>query len=396
MAISLAGISTEGGLIVTSAEEHWMQQLGIRRIADVRSRNVDWLWQHYSKHFHRKRVIGFQDPKKAQCLADYSIFAGTITIYTPGPTKTSPAIYSDIVKSLTPNNALLGWGTSEFDLVSWTAERATFVNAADWAEDLSALTNIRLAAPFHQRTHSPSPPSVPNTHTVCFVFTDGDNIQWMLNQFATSHNWYGSPHRGQTKIGWTVSPALSELAPSILAYLYANATKTAKGNDYFIAAASGIGYTYPDYFEASKRSEYASLTNSFMHKADLNILNVIGNSMTSQYLQPLISQSSVNAIFYYDFSSYDGENGKMIWIDGKPVISARFRLWVDVNTPTQLAAKLNAQPVNIRDSSAYSLVSVHAWSMTPQSVVECVSHLERHVRVVAPDEFVDLIKKHVR
>jgi hypothetical protein len=42
---------------------------------------------------------------------------------------------------------------------------------------------------------------------------DGDNIQWLLNDFATSPNWYGSKRRGEMNLGWTVSPALSQLAP---------------------------------------------------------------------------------------------------------------------------------------------------------------------------------------
>ncbi len=60
-----------------------------------------------------------------------------------------------------------------------------------------------------------------------------------------STNWYGSPNRGKVDIGWTVSPALSELAPTVLANFYANASNTTQGRDVFIAGASGVGYSYP-------------------------------------------------------------------------------------------------------------------------------------------------------
>ncbi len=33
----------------------------------------------------------------------------------------------------------------------------------------------------------------PETHTVCFLMSDGDNIQWMLNLFAEDNRWFGSP-----------------------------------------------------------------------------------------------------------------------------------------------------------------------------------------------------------
>ena len=46
--------------------------------------------------------------------------------------------------------------------------------------------------------------------------SDGDNIQWLLNWFITDRRWFGSNNRGQTSIGWTISPALSELAPTVM------------------------------------------------------------------------------------------------------------------------------------------------------------------------------------
>jgi hypothetical protein len=39
--------------------------------------------------------------------------------------------------------------------------------------------------------------------------------------------------------GWTVSPALSELAPTVLDYFYQNASNTDTAKDYFVAAPSG-------------------------------------------------------------------------------------------------------------------------------------------------------------
>ena len=43
---------------------------------------------------------------------------------------------------------------------------------------------------------------VNNKHTVCFMMTDGDNIQWALNDLTTNERWYGYPDRGQFAMGW--------------------------------------------------------------------------------------------------------------------------------------------------------------------------------------------------
>lgn len=46
----------------------------------------------------------------------------------------------------------------------------------------------------------------------------------MLNMFALSPNWYGSPQRGQVPVGWTMAPGLSQLAPTVMDAIYRNAT----------------------------------------------------------------------------------------------------------------------------------------------------------------------------
>ena len=169
-----------------------------------------------------------------------------------------------------------------------------FVNAADLAKDLSLFTNVRVSEPIKQHTHSPPPVTKQNYHTVCFLFTDGDNIQWMLNAFATTTNWFASPYRqvsyyplshaltfyccrGMTHIGWTVSPALLELAPSVMEYLYRNAADNHRNaSDFFVAAPSGVGYMYPDSYTPSQLNQYAALTSHYMNRTDLRIVNVIG------------------------------------------------------------------------------------------------------------------------
>ena len=52
----------------------------------------------------------------------------------------------------------------------------------------------------------------------------------------TITSWWGSSDRGQVPIGWTITPALSELAPLLLDYFY----NTATAEDEFVGAASGF------------------------------------------------------------------------------------------------------------------------------------------------------------
>jgi len=272
---------------------------------------------------------------------------------------------------------------------------SVFVNAADWATDLSVFTNFDIDS-FTQRTHTAIPnPPITDVHSVCFLFTDGDNIQWLLNSFAQSQDWFGSLLRGNTNIGWTLSPALSELAPTVMSYLYANASNTDKGKDFFVAGPSGVGYIYPDLYDFQNLNSYSELTSEFMNKSDMRILNVIGDTSNPIFLSPLFTQSNIDAIFFYDYTDYSGLQGNMTWVGDKPIIGGRWNLWEGFETPTSLAAKLNAMPTNITISQGYSLIPVHAWSMNVSAVLECVSQLNSNVQVVTPEVFVGLIRENV-
>jgi hypothetical protein len=263
------------------------------------------------------------------------------------------------------------------------------VHASDWASNLSTYTNFDV--PLSQKNESSDTDIIPNTHTVCFVMTDGDNIQWLTNNFATSTNWYASPNRGKCNIGWTVSPALAELAPTMMKYLYDSAASTPQGTDYFIAGASGLGYYYPDAFK--NLNSAAGLTARMMQKADLHILNIIGDNYNGAYFEPYLNQPNIDAIFYYDYSNYDSLEGLTSCISNKPVITPRFDLWGSFFTPWLISQAINNQASNPNSPDGYSLVDVNVWSMTVDSILSTIAALNSNVRVVSPDAFVKLFKK---
>ncbi len=126
--------------------------------------------------------------------------------------------------------------------------------------------------------------------------TDGDNIQWLLNWFTTDQRWFGSNNRGQVDIGWTISPSLSELAPTVMQKIYRESKNTIEGRDYFIAAPSGLGYIFPEMY--SDLNTYCNLLNDYMLKSDLNIVNIIGNDDSHHTLYPYLIQENIKGIFY--------------------------------------------------------------------------------------------------
>ncbi len=390
IAVSLAGLKS--AIVVVGVDEQTVKGLGFPLLEDATNETYQQFIDNHKDEVN-KNTLCYQDPSKAEYLLDYSVFGKTYFFYDD----ISGSIYSEIFSEMNPNSALLGWGSSEYDLVETASRKSIMVHAADFASDLLALSNFGVET--NQASHNTTPQVIQNVHTVCFVMTDGDNIQWLLNDFSTNTNWYASPDRGKVNLGWTISPAMCELAPTVLKRFYDSEGKAEGGRDCFIAGPSGVGYTYPESYEDI--GSYTSLTAAFMKKADLHIVNIIGNSnppnVPVSSLASYMSQNQIDAAFYYFYSNYSGGNGQITWVDGKPVITGRYNLWSpQFETPQSLAAKLNALATDITSSNGYSLIPVHVWSHTVDDVIQCASLFNKSVRVVAPDEFVALIEKNVK
>jgi len=384
VAISLSGI--QQAIAVTADQQNLMATLQIPELADVREKDEQWLFSNYGDQFSTQ-IINYQKPEKDLFLGDYAIFSQGLHFFAPIQSDLTQRVFS----RMTSGAALLGWGDDEHQTVARASNFSIYVHPADWALNLSTLTNFNV--PLSQKTFSDSLVVVDSVHTVCFVMTDGDNVQWILNDFTTSSKWFGNPNRGKLHLGWTIPPTLSELAPTILNSLYQQAANSKTGRDYFIVGPSGSGYMYPDQFP--ELDSAAVLLNRFMQKSDLNIVNIIGDNPASQFLQPYLKQSNIDAIFYYPYSNYSGLRGKISWINGKPVIGGRYNLWSGFETATTLAWKLNRQSRDIFSAGGYSLIPVHVWSNTVDDVLNCINKLQPHVRVVPPDLFVSLIQKNL-
>ena len=108
-----------------------------------------------------------------------------------------------------------------------------------------------------------------------------------------------------------------------------------------------------------------------------------------------MKQKHVDGLFYYDYSDYSKMKGKMDCYALKPVISSKYNLWGGFETCESLAEKLNDGVKDPYSVEGYTLVAVHAWSNSVDSLLFVRSLLDDGIRVVAPDDFVSLISKNI-
>lgn len=387
-AISVCGFYN--AVAATAADSAILDSLGLPLLYNLTNVGQTWAFDTFQTQYS-KRIASYQDWGKQSYLTDYSIMSGAYTFW--GLSGNFPPDNTTMA-SLLPNSAMIGWGSDEFQSVSVASQHGVMVHASDWANNISTYTNIP-APPLVQKNHSADTIIKPNTHTVCFVMTDGDNVQWLLGDFVSDPGTYGSQHRGRCNLGWTISPALAELAPTAMKYIYDTASTNPTGQDYFIAGPSGMGYFYPE--QCPTLDSATSITGRMMNKAGLSIVNVIGNSFDRIYLQPYLEQSNIDAVFYYPFQDgYQGQGGEALCANGKPILTPRFSMWTGFYNAETLAQALDSMPKNPNSVNGYSLVDVHVFGGgTVDSVLQCISLLDSNIRVVTPDAFVKLFKQGV-
>lgn len=364
---------------------------GLTLKLDVRGKDETWALANYGTQFS-KTIASYQNVSddRGLYLGDFSTFAGAFQFWDDSSTGT---LATSVYNRMNAGATFFGWGAGEYATVEQLSKKSMLIHPSDFSPNLSTLSNLPVAVP---RQKDPVTPYkvVPNIHTVCFVMSDGDNIQWLSGASDDVNTWV-NPNRARLNLGWTISPALVELAPAMYRKYVENALTTSECRNVLVAAPSGVGYHFPGIFP--NLANECDLLNRYMKKADLGIVNIIDVDLGAHNPNQYLRQSNIDALFYYTYgANYTGMNGKISWYKDKPSIGGRYTLWGTLSAPDALAAKLNAASTNIYTEGGYSLIPVHVWSRNVTDVMECIRQLGPNVRVVAPDEFVWLIRKNIK
>ncbi|MFC9691649.1 GxGYxYP domain-containing protein [Kribbella sp. NPDC056951] len=391
VATTLAGVT--GAVAIEESLEALAIRNGLRKVLDVRDKDDRWVVDNY---WHRVRhdVAIEQRGDIAERLRDYVTMAGTLAFF-DGNT----AFRAEVIGKLDDDATVIGWGDAsagEDKFIGPNSDAGAKALPADHARNLSVLSGIRnnrlnQSGGGGGRALDPDP----NAHYVTFLITDGDNIQWMLGDFPTDRRWFGSPHRGKVDLGWGISPSLIDLAPSVMRWYYDQSVK-----DRWVVGPSGGGYMYPSRYPAAALEKHTASLADSMGRADLSVVQIIdfdsfeNTELWSSYLK----RREIDGLIYLEYSRYDGHKGKVVWADGKPVISARTMLWdgLDGADEASVIAELNNAPRDPHSTAGYSVVLWHAWSKSVDDVMTVVNGLAPHVKVVPPDTLVKMVAQHAK
>ena len=342
-----------------------------------------------------RRDIAFEQPASfAPRLLDYAVMCGAYVWYNAAANR---AEHTNAFRFLNDNAVVFGWNNDigEYKTVLSLSRLSACLVPSDHCYNLSVLSGFS-GLEIKQKTAAEA---APGGRTVCLLMSDGDNLQWFTNSYADASH-YGSSIRGSFPMGWGVPASAGDLASPVLARHYGAMTE----NDAFVLSLSGLGYTFPSKWTNRRALRaMAETLGEKMERLDTHELLVLDDGgFNSKALDSLLTGTDASGIFYIDYGNYAGLRGKTRFVNGKPVVSARYRLWNNRKgcTPEEIAAAINDLPADPENPDSYAFVSVHAWSglnaegefceggNTMAAVERLVSGLDADTRLVTPAEFI--------
>jgi hypothetical protein len=282
-----------------------LKGMGVPQVADV-SQSTPWEQFNASKRQLNNRGACFQpdDGGKSGSLSDYAVFARIPTVedHSGGSRQ-----FNDVLANLdkTKINACFGWSTwDEHQWVSHITRAGAYAHASDFADNLAFMTNVAPLPPPAPVTPTVAPAAAraqaaaararaSNKHTVAFLTSDGDNVQLLEHVDFVGPNFYGSPLRGDTAVGWSYSPAMAALMPPVLGFV----RRTLTANDSIAAGPSGAGYAYPQLFPGGPGGvagrAFGKATAELMKASGQTLCSVIGVTPSAESVAELVKQDQV-------------------------------------------------------------------------------------------------------
>ncbi len=370
------------------------------------------------------RLVAGLDPNGTFALRSFLVATNTFVYWLDSrdilPDITDPfssehKLMQQLFSKFPAGSAHLGWFINEQSGVSLTSEAAITVLASDFFSNLEVFAAIPASSPL------PSPKSVPTSQTpqsdkvyVSFTMSDGDNLQYSENRMQQLWN---DNTRGSIPIGWTISPVLTQAAPSLATY-YAS---TATTNDELIAGPSGAGYMYPSLWPSQDLPTFLEQTGQLMQQMHLSLLEVldftllgsgglqllgdvleIGQQISQQFSNEQLQQQFIQALAPYGVNGLLSGSGtsNLEWklVDEVSI----YRNLGNINSlsggsgasnVSQVVSLIKNAASNMKQRPLFLNVYIIAWSMTPGDLKQVVQQLGSGYEIVTPGTLLAMIRQ---
>lgn len=354
------------------------QDMGLKTVLDARGR-----WPNRAAAYRyaiaqvlpeaatdRIAVIG---PERSD-LRDYLAKERVLAVDLDRSEQEQAGIFREILARLKPGALLVGAPGMAVDegLVGLLAQRQHILVPISYASNLSFHSAHPISAPLHQLDLLA--PLAYQT-LVTFVYEGGTDLG---NALADMRALWDDPARGSVPVGWTVSPALLDLAPAVIQSYIADAWLS--GNDELILAPNGPGYLMP-----SGQGEWGAIVERMAPWVRAGDLRVAALS------DPGPAADVERALSQYGKS---GVRGILLG----PGTRLQSGLYANVPVVAQAIRARDAFDTlqAIRDAgktNKYIYVSVDPTALTPTDIAHIASRLGERYAVLRPREFLEVARQ---
>lgn len=333
-------------------------------------------------------------------LRDLAIQQGWYCFYTDADSD-GKNFLKKVLKNAGENTRVLGWVEGEKDCVSIIAKQGCTLSPLDLSENTSYLAHVDV--PVIKQENKAVAHTDETKHYVCLLFSDGDNLQWIMNGYSEYFDKVNN--FDNMNISWTLSPEASEFCPLMHNKIY----NAAGSNNHFVCGPSGLAYTNPSIYKKSALEDYSKATASAMLRSGQRIITILDDYYTYTESKMVYSfgwfsryDNIDGGLLYLDPDRYEAGKGRIWFSNDKPFVSTRLSLWslngYDGATDEwirQQADIINNYPVDIHSINGYSLICVQAWTMRNASIQKFIDALGDNVEILSAEDFIKTISVNV-
>ena len=387
--------------------------LDVRGKYDEAGEAYGWAYRELWPRANRK-LIAHTNPEH-MVLRDYLVQHRIMPFWiSKGMTAEVDYIAQGFVRDADPNAVMMGcWGGygerppgryDEPQLQRIASLYGKFVVVTDGCFNTSVFSGLKYRKP-EKRAVAPAELDRGKVYVV-FHITDGDNLQWLQQDFINPR-WWNDPMRGEVPISWSISPNAAELIPNFLEYI--DATKTA--NDEFTCPTGGIGLVAPAlYGRDSERpsekvySAYLKATNKSMRRVGQEAIHLGDTSLvpwTRADFDRFAREVPAVKIILGDYGrmlAVYPENSVYTVSGGVPVVRTT-TTGVDGSKDNDECARKIAETVRAntpKERPGFMHVCLVNWFVTPTAIHRAAEMLGAEYVPVLPSQMAELMQGTVQ
>src|SRR5258708_6222713 len=308
-----------------------------------------------------------------------------------------------ILRAFPAGTAHLGWFIDEGVGTTFASLSAHPVLASDYLSNMEIWASVPVSSSSEPVPAQKITPPQLDTRKIYISFTisEGDNLQY--NQERLLNLWQ-DPARGNIPIGWTISPALIEAAPTIANYFRETATE----KDALIAGPSGAGYMYPSFWPSSQLPFFLKRTGRLMQEMMIETLEVLDANILQNLPLALRAFFFGSGMALIDREKQHLFAQNLSAFDVKGILSGGGQKRASWKTVSDLPIYQNAGIVNSDDVTlSYIRACTHsvprpyflnlyvvAWTMTPSDLQQVTRALSDEYEIVTPVTLLTFLKEY--